>query len=210
MKSVLIIANGEAPDDKILMNLVKQSDLVVAADGGSNICYEKNIHPDFIIGDLDSIQPQTLAHFKDCEIVKISDQNTHDLKKAVNFCLTLKPDLIRITAALGKRTDHSLANLLILQEYISISKIQFYDNFGVLSMITGEQYLKIPVGKLVSLFSFMPVSGLTISGLKYSLNEVDYPNGFNGLSNVTDHEEVSIKIKKGSLFIYVANECDKS
>jgi len=208
-KSILIIANGEPPDDDLLNKLIDQSDIIIAADGGSNICFQKNIYPDFIIGDLDSIEPHVLSHFRDCEIIKISDQNTHDLKKAVEFCKTLKPEIIRISAAFGKRLDHSLANLLLFQESFSKIKIEFHDAYGRLSMISGEQKLTIPVGQIVSLFSFLPVIGLSISGFKYSLNDEDYPNGFNGLSNVIEQESVRIMIKKGSLFIYITNEYTK-
>ena len=116
-QSVLIIADGEPPDDVCLHDLVSKSDIIIAADGGSNICYQKHINPDFIIGDLDSIEKSVFNHFKYCEIIKISDQNSHDLEKAFQFSRTLKPDIIRVIAAFGKRLDHSLANLILLQSH---------------------------------------------------------------------------------------------
>jgi thiamine pyrophosphokinase len=205
-KSVLIIANGEPPGDDLLQDLVQQSDFIIAADGGSTVCFQKNIYPDFIIGDLDSVEKHVLKHFKHCEIIKISDQNTHDLDKAIEFCKTLKPDIIRVIAAFGKRLDHSLANLLLLQKRFSELKLEFHDEHGRLSMITGDQELTIPVGQVVSLFSFLPVLGLSLRGFKYSLNNVDYPVGFNGLSNVVEQEDTQIMIKQGSLFLYITNE----
>jgi thiamine pyrophosphokinase len=77
-------------------------------------------------------------------------------------------------------------------------------------MITGDCSLALPVGQIVSLFSFLPVQGLSLRGFRFSLDNMDYPDGLNGLSNVIDHEEVSIGIKEGSLYLYVTNENTKS
>ena len=209
-KSVLIIANGEPPGDDLLQNLVDQSDFIIAADGGSNICFQKNIYPDFIIGDLDSIEKHVLDHFKFCEIIKIVDQESHDLDKAIQFVKTLKPEIIRVTAAFGKRFDHSLANLLLLQTRYKELPLVFHDQYGCLSMISGKYELNDPVGRIVSLFSFLPVFGLSLTGFQYSLDNMDYPNGFSGLSNVIKQKHPMIRLRKGSLFLYITNENIKS
>jgi thiamine pyrophosphokinase len=209
-KSVLIIANGESPGDDVLRELVSKSDIIIAADGGSKLCYQKNINPDFIIGDLDSIEKPILDHFRYCEIIKIADQDSHDLEKAIRFSQTLKPEIVRITAAFGKRFDHSLANLLLLQKQYREQSLEFYDEFGCLSMISGKFDLDQPVGRIVSLFSFLPISGLSLIGFQYTLSDAEYPYGFSGLSNVVQQRNASIQMKKGSLFIYIANENIKS
>jgi thiamine pyrophosphokinase len=209
-KSVLIIANGEPPGDNLLQKLVDQSDITIGADGGSNICYQKNIYPDFIIGDLDSVEPHVLSHFKGCKIIKITNQYTHDLFKAIDFSKTLNPHIIRIVAAFGKRLDHTIANLLLLQQMHETLPLEFHDSHGCLSMISGNQKIEIPVGQIISLFSFLPVLGVTLDGFKYSLKDKDYPDGFNGLSNIAVQEDIQIRIKKGSLYLYITNENTKS
>ncbi len=208
--SILIIANGEPPDDILLQRLVDQSDIIIAADGGSNVCFQKNIYPDFIIGDLDSIEKNVLTHFKDCEIIKVPDQNVHDLAKAFDLTKTLNPEIIRVLAAFGKRFDHSLANLLLIQQMHKELPLEFYEQHGILSMITDTYQLAAQPGQIISLFSFLPVVGLSLSGFRYSLNDQDYPDGFSGLSNVVDQKKAMIRIKKGSLYLYVSNEYSKS
>jgi thiamine pyrophosphokinase len=208
--SILIIANGEPPDTILLRRLVEQSDIIIAADGGSNICFRENIYPDFIIGDLDSIEKSVLAHFNDCEIIRIPDQNIHDLAKAIDLTKTLNPQIIRVLAAFGKRFDHSLANLLLIQQMYKELPLEFYDQYGILSMITNTYQLSAQPGQVISLFSFLPVEGLSLSGFRYSLKDQDYPDGFSGLSNVVDQKEAMIKIKKGSLYLYAAHEYSKS
>lgn len=209
-KSVLIIANGEPPGDVLLNELVSKSDIIIAADGGSTICFHKNIMPDYIVGDLDSTDRRVLTHFKSSVVMKISDQNHHDLYKALQFAQTLKSKIIRVTAAFGKRFDHSIANLLLLQKEYQKQLLEFYDAYGCLIMISGDYKLYQPVGQVVSLFSFLPVSGLSLAGFKYSLKNVDYPNGFSGLSNIMQQKDATIRIKTGSLFLYITNENIKS
>ena len=206
VKSVLIVANGQLPKKSILNNLVMISDCIIAADGGSNHCYKREIYPHFIVGDLDSVQVKVLSYFKDAEIIRLPDQNSHDLDKAIGFAKTFRPEIIRVVAAFGKRADHSLANLILLQSQFADVSLEFYDDYGKLSLITGKTILNMPQGKTVSLFSFLPVYGLSLAGFKYPIKNEDFPNGFNGLSNVISNPRAQIMIREGFLFIYTTHE----
>ncbi len=205
-KTILIIANGDPPRDILLKKLVEKSDVIIASDGGSNICYRNNIYPHFIIGDLDSIETRLFSIFKDAEVIQLIDQENHDLNKAIGFAKTLKPQLILITAAFGKRLDHSLANLLLLQNEFKNVPLEFYDDYGQLSIITNNCQLKLSVGQTISLFGLLPVYGLSLSGFRYPLQNRDFPSGFNGLSNVITSADAQISIKKGFLYLYITNE----
>ena len=206
MKSILIIANGEPPRDKLIKKLIEKSDCIIAADGGSNFCYKKNIYPHFIIGDLDSIDPKALSYFKDSEIIHLTEQDTHDLNKAITFAKTLKPVVIRIVAAFGRRLDHSIANLLLLQSDSDQIMLEFYEDQGQLTAISSDKTLNLPIGQMVSLFSFLPVYGLSLCGFKYSLQNRDFPEGFNGLSNIIAADNAQISFKRGLLFLYIFHE----
>lgn len=62
-KNALIICNGEAPSKKLAQRLARTADIIVAADGGANVARKLGIHPDIVIGDLDSITPATKRYF---------------------------------------------------------------------------------------------------------------------------------------------------
>jgi thiamine pyrophosphokinase len=205
-KTILIIANGESPSRKILLKLLRESDCIIAADGGCNICYEFNIYPDYIVGDLDSAKENVLNYFNDAEVIYLSDQYTHDLAKAIDFAVTLNPKLITAVSVTGKRLDHTLSNLVFLQSAKYTIPIIFYDNYGRLSIIEGQHQLDVPASTTISIFSFQPVYGLSLDGFKYILHNQDFPAGFNGLSNVTTQEGARILIDKGSLFLYIIHE----
>jgi thiamine pyrophosphokinase len=205
-KSVLIIANGEPPNDRLLSSLLEISDCVIAADGGGNLCFQKKITPHFIVGDLDSIDSGLLSHFKDTEIIHQPDQNTHDLDKSIIFARSLNPHIIRITAALGKRLDHSLANLFSFQSRFENTPLEIYENSGILKIVKRAHVLHLRPGTTVSLFSFNPVVGLSLLGFKYQLSNQNFPHGFNGLCNIVTEKEAKISVKKGNLFLYIKNE----
>ncbi|MFC2088687.1 thiamine diphosphokinase [Calditrichota bacterium] len=207
-KSVLIIANGPPPQDKLLNKLVVDADIIIAADGGANTCYKKNINPDFIIGDLDSIKSDVKSHFSKAEIIYRPNQNKDDFYKTLTFCDTLNPEKVIATAVLGMRFDHSLSNLFSLQSGSFNFQIELYDDYGITAIIKKERMLNLQVGQTISLTSFLPVFGITLTGFKYLLNNKDFPQGFNGLSNEMTESPAQIRVKKGSLISYILHAND--
>lgn len=206
IKSVLIIANGKTPKKELLNRLAEESDCIIAADGGCNICFKNNIYPDYIIGDFDSINNNIKAHFKDAEIIYLPDQNEHDLLKALTFCETLQPESVVVAAAFGKRIDHTLSNLFILQKQKFNFLIEFIDDYGKVFILNNTLNLKMPISHPVSLISFSPVFGITLKGFKYQLKCKDFPDGFNGVSNEIATIPSKISVKKGSLIAIIPHE----
>lgn len=204
--SILIIANGELPQKSMFNELSDWANCIIAVDGGCNICFDYNIHPHFVIGDLDSISSNVRAHLHDTEIIHIHDQHRHDMDKAFDFAASLNPTEIKVIGAFGKRFDHSIANLLLLQTAQYKYTIDFIDDYGQLSLVREDIELKLSVNRTISLFSFLPVKGLTLEGVKYPLLNQNFPNGFNGLSNLTNRDTVKVRLREGSLFLYIIHE----
>ena len=206
LKSILIIANGKAPQKQLLQNLVKESDCIIAADGGSNICYKNNIYPDYIIGDFDSIDNKLKLHFKNSEFIYRPNQDEHDLLKALKFCETLQPQKVKATAIFGKRIDQTLSNMFILLNQKFKYLIEYVDDYGRVFIIHKKQNLNLPQKHPISFLSYKPVFGVTLKGFKYEITNKDFPNGFNGVSNEIAESPASLSIKKGSLLAIVPHE----
>ncbi len=204
-KVILIIANGRAPGNKLLNKLATEADIIVACDGGANICYKNNIAPDFIVGDLDSINSKLKSFFRSAEIIYRPDQNENDLYKTLIFCKTLKPKKVLATAIFGKRPDHSFSNLFTLQSADFSFDLEFYDDYGITKIIKKDLTLNLSVGQTVSLISFLPVFGVTLSGFKYPLTNKNFPEGFNGTSNEIAKSQAKITVKKGTLIAFILN-----
>ena len=205
IKSVLIIANGKAPKKELFQNLVNKSDLIIAADGGANICFQHDIKPEYVVGDFDSIENNLRTHFNTSEFIHKPDQNEHDLLKALKFCETLNPQQVICTAVFGKRIDHVLSNLFIIQNQNFKFKLEFIDDYAKVFIIKNTYQFFSPPNQHISFLSYRPVFGVTLKGFKYNLTEKDFPDGFNGLSNEIDENPASVSIKNGSLITIVIN-----
>lgn len=200
---VLIIANGECPRHEILFGLAENAGTIIAADGGCLHCLEHQIKPDFIVGDLDSATPDLEVNFPESKIIHIQEQETTDLEKALNLALTLNPSKITLIAVSGRRIDHSIANLLIFQQYSEQVKLEIRDNDGVLRILPpGQHTLSLPPGSLISCFSLQPIRELTLTGFRYPLTGGSYDPTFSGISNITLETEARISFSEGRLFLY--------
>lgn len=205
LSSVLIIANGKVPKKQLLQNLVKESDCIIAADGGCNICFKNNIHPDYVIGDFDSIDRKLKTHFKNSEFIYKPAQDEHDLLKALKFCETLNPQKVVAASVFGKRIDHTFSNLFILQNQNFKFQLEFIDDYAKVFLINKKHAFNLPPTHPISFLSYNPVFGVSLKGFKYNLNEINFPNGFNGVSNQIAKNPASIFVKKGSLIAIVPN-----
>jgi thiamine pyrophosphokinase len=205
-ESILIIANGKTPNKQLLQSLVIESDCIIAADGGSNICFKNNIYPDYIIGDFDSINNKIKSHFKNSEFIYRPEQDEHDLLKSLKFCDTLKPKKVVGTAVFGKRIDHTLSNMFILQNQEFKFPIKYVDDYSKVFIINKKQEFKLPPIHPISFLSYKPVFGVTLNGFKYEITGKDFPTGFNGVSNEVSESPASVTIKKGSLIAIVTHE----
>jgi thiamine pyrophosphokinase len=203
IKSVLIVANGKSPKKQLLQKLVNNSDCIIAADGGANICFKNNIYPDYVIGDFDSIDKNLKTHFKNSEFIYKPQQDEHDLLKALKFCETLKPKKVIATAVFGKRIDHEFSNLFILQNRKFSFELEFIDDYTKIFIINNEFEFNLSKNHAISFLSYKPVFGITLKGFKYNLKNKDYPAGFNGASNEIAKKPSVVKLKNGSLIAIV-------
>ena len=188
----------------ILKPYVKDTDIIIAADGGANLCRSQRIKPDYIIGDLDSITYENMEFFSDSKFIEITEQENTDLQKALDYALSLNPTKIIIISAFGKRTDHTLGNILIFQNYDESIPLEVYDNFGVMTFYNpGEYELNLQLGQTISFFSLIPIIDLSLKGFKYPVVNADYSSNFIGVSNIITNQKCMIEFQKGKLISYL-------
>ena len=58
-KHALVVGNGEVPTKELFDFFMQEGPLLLCADGGANSAAEFGYVPDFIIGDFDSVRPQS-------------------------------------------------------------------------------------------------------------------------------------------------------
>jgi thiamine pyrophosphokinase len=203
MKTILIVLNGEELSPERLTHAREGVDIIIAADGGANYCLQQGIKPNYIIGDLDSIRIDHTQIAPDIELIRLDDQYSTDLEKAMKLAETLHGDRWRIINATGKRSDHALANVLFLAHKSKVQSIEIFDTFGRMRFLhPGSHTLHLPVGQTISFIAFNPVRHLSLHGFEYPLSEADFPDFFVGISNVVRQPECRISFEGGMLLMY--------
>lgn len=206
----LIIGGGNIDFDFALAFMSREPhDFVIAADRGMEFLRRADRLPDVILGDFDSVSPETLAWFEksQVEIHRLCPQkDSTDMEVAMLMALELKSTQITILGATGTRMDHMLGSIknlsLALRAGVpccmvdACNRIRLID--GALTLKKAEQY-----GKYVSLLAFgEPVTNLTLRGFFYPLDgyTMTCDNAI-GVSNQITDEEAYISFDSGRLLV---------
>lgn len=204
MKKCIIIANGKSPSKKIVEYFYNKGfNTIICADGGANSVRKLGIIPNIIIGDLDSIESNTLKYFKlKSTIIKINRQNDTDVEKCLKFAIRKKFDEVVLLGVAGDRLDHTFCNLGIVIKFYGKIKIYLSAESSFLTSINKTTEFNSKVGETISLYAFSNKTRITSTGLKYKLNDTALPFGVReSTSNVSISEKIILKIKSGIVFV---------
>jgi thiamine pyrophosphokinase len=206
MKHVLILANGKPPSKRLFQKIFVYADCFICADGGANTAARFDCTPNLIIGDLDSIEKETLAVFSNVEVKKLMDQNSTDLEKALTAAIRMKYKEIIVLGATGGRLDHAIGNLSALAKFSRKAHITFIDNIGIFIAAHHSLEFNLPIGTIISLLPLSRCSGIMTKGLKWNLKNESLEFGVReSTSNVIVSSPVTIKVNKGSLIVFVVS-----
>src|SRR5690625_3733837 len=105
MKAV-ILCDGTPPTREMIQKefSARGNTLLIAADGGAYTAERLSLEPDIIIGDLDTYSPDGTER---AEVIRVPDQETNDLEKALNEALKRGIRRSVVFGATGKRLDHT-------------------------------------------------------------------------------------------------------
>lgn len=213
MHPVLIALNGRL-SVSLLSQFLNSTTTLICADGAANALMGDQIVPSVILGDLDSIEVETLAWYrKRTLVVHIPCQNSTDLEKALEYAGSkIKPSEVTVFGAHGTRPDHTLTNLSILHACSRETKVSLVDedSFGIFlnadSNPRALSFTSVP-GETISLLPLNTASGVTTTGLHYPLrNEVLEWSGRNGQSNMSQQKNIEVRVSSGCLLVYVIGE----
>jgi len=211
----LLVTNGHVENPLLLMELLintyhfSNKFMIVSADGALKNCLYLKLVPDIVIGDMDSIReddkkilgtinPDVLFIKSPCE------KDESDTQLALEYLAKDNVKDIILIGALGKRMDHSLANLFnISSEKLANVQIKIIDESYEISVLKQSAQISGIIGNTISLFSLTPSTFfINTDGLKYRLREEKLlfcP--VRGLSNIIEKEKVMLDFKDGILLI---------
>ncbi len=205
----IIIANGEFPSHPFMLELIKNAKTLICCDGAIHKLSSHRITPDYIIGDCDSLQILEDGILND-RIIKLPDQNTNDLTKAVDFaCLELQLDNLIILGATGLREDHTIANIALLSEYINkVDEISIISEYGIFTVHNKSTKLSTIQGQQISFFTLDHESSISCNELKWSLKSHKFRKWYQGTLNEATSNHINIEIA-GTIIVYRTFEIKK-
>lgn len=231
-KIVAIVAASEF-NEKHFMNSVKGGMFasVIAADAGYRHLDSRGFVPNIVIGDFDSLgyvpkedKQSSIQLKEDVDAGNIQnmrvmqypqDKDKSDLELAIDEALSMKPQILMIYGALGKRMDQTISSIQMLSHIadhrIGVFCVGDKDSCVVVNG-PSEFGLGIPnaddIDKTISIFSLTDVSLVEASqGLKWPYTNTAITNSMSlGISNVITANPMKIKVKMGKILLVFSSE----
>lgn len=195
----VILAAGDYPKKTSKAHtLLESATRVVACDGAAkNYLNDFAREPDVVVGDLDSIDASTLSTFSN--VIRIPDQDTNDLAKAIDFCRSKGWEDIVVLGASGKREDHAMANAFLALD----KKVKLISDYGTFFPVDDELELDCRLGQPVSIFATDPDTRVTSEGLTWPLDNHKFTTLYSATLNRTNAEKLRLKTDR-PILVYIA------
>jgi thiamine pyrophosphokinase len=200
----LILANGTPPSRSLLLSERRHADIFLCADGGVNTASRFRVRPDVIIGDLDSALPSSLRAFRTSLQIRVLEQDSTDLEKALRWCVGHWVDEVTVLGANGGRLDHAVGNLGALAKFSRRLSIRFLDDVGEIRFVGKHCRPNLARGTVISLLPLARCSGVVTSGLRWNLRNGTLQLGMReSTSNIVTAKRAIISVKRGDLLLYI-------
>ena len=220
---VLIITGGNIDDDFAFSFLSdKNYDEVIAVDGGLAFVDRaqavlQNFKLTHLVGDFDTIASDILEkyiHQEDiCVHQYVPEKDYTDLELALKKAMDLNAKNAIIIGGIGGRLDHTIANIQLLANYTEyFNELIMMDGRNKCFVLNSTQKTGIDISadsdSYISLFSLSEqCSGVSISGVKYPLNDHTLTNTFPlGVSNEFKEKNAALCIKGGTLLVVISKK----
>lgn len=205
----LILANGEYGDLTHYEKHLTGVDVVICADGGANYAYQLQLIPDYIVGDMDSIEGEVRKFFLENHEVNFrkypQQKDFTDTQLAISIAEDLGVSELVFFGTQGNRIDHTLSNLYSCIEMCDITDTIVHYNPECSIYITSKpMVLTGKRGETISVLALTDmVSGFSLSGVEYPLNSavLQKSNPYT-ISNILEDEQAAIIVAEGIAAIF--------
>lgn len=203
-----LFLNGELTQPNLLRSIIGPEDYLIGVDGGTDRVLELGFTPHIVIGDLDSILPESLTRLRglNCVIQQYpAKKDETDLELALEHSLSLNPREVNLVSALGGRLDHLLGNALVLcDQKLAGTNAQIIDGQTRIRLVRPHAEFVFR-GTPGSTFSLIPLADVRIRklhGAEWDLDDTTLPLGSGrGLSNTFRLPDVCIQLDSGLLLL---------
>lgn len=204
----IILANGEYGEIEVYRNIFRDGDKILCADGGANYAYQLGIIPDYIIGDLDSIlhEVQDFYETRRVPFEKFPPRKDFtDIQLCLNTACEWGASEIVMLGTLGKRLDHTLANLYSGIDLVRKGvKISHFTPECWVYIVNREIQIEGSAGDIVSVLALTDEArGVSEVGFEYSPASPLFENSKPyAVSNVLAGRRGKVGVQEGILAVF--------
>ena len=207
VERTVIFANGELPDPEYTRRLLRPTDRMIVANGGSRHARALDVVPSLIVGDIDSLPPGIATWLDHHEVPQRqfpADKEATDLELAIAAAIEWGTDSILLLGLAGNRLDHTLTNFALLAQ-ASRHRIPIVAMVGrqQVTPVWRRSQLEGNVGDGVSLIPWGgPARGVHTRGLRWNLDDETLAfESSRGISNVLVDPVAEIQLDEGLLLV---------
>lgn len=193
----------------------EQGDYIIAADGGLRYMEAAGVRPDMVVGDFDTLGYEP-AHDNVVRLQVMKDWT--DTFVAMEKGVELGYRNFVFHGCLGGKLEHTIANLQHLvwlaqrgmTGWMTDGRVWVTAIFSDDCAKSGRLTLPARDRGMVSVFCMGDKArGVTLKGLKYTLDDADLTGSFPlGVSNEFIGEQADIEVKKGCLLVMTSCQID--
>ena len=205
MDTIAIVGNGKL--EQSYLDRIRQHTYVIGVDRAAFWLLSQGLIPNVAIGDFDSVTPQELKIIREKIAVFESfppEKDFTDMELAMNYAAKLHPKDITIYGGIGSRLDHSLGNILLLNQFLdSPFNMRLVNETNECHILNSQEVIqKSPDYKYVSLLSLTDESVVTLNDFLYEIKNYHLKRGQTvGISNEIHKKQGSIIVHQGTVLV---------
>lgn len=204
-KVISIVAGGML--SKRFLPSIRATSVIIGVDRGALWLIDNGVAPDVAIGDFDSVTVSEKQRIHDGTRKYIEyppEKDVTDLELAAEIVIPMRPSEVRIYGATGKRFDHAMGAIHVLQMLVSHNIVGvIVDNFNKINIV--RRLLTVPMESGFRYVSVLPIvtsTTVSLTGFAYNLNRKPLAFGSTlGISNEIIGESATILVHKGQVLV---------
>ena len=208
-RTALVIVGGSALSPDALIGLPADA-YIIAADSGLDHALAAGLRPHLVVGDFDSVKPETLA-LAAAEGIEIEphspDKDNTDTELALAAARTSRATDVVLLGGGGDRLDHSIAAITALghQSMAAFTTVSARWDTTMISVLHAPRAITFAT-ELDATFSLLALhgacSGIDVDGGLWPLSDAELQPGSSlGVSNRTTANELQIRVRTGVLTV---------
>ena len=211
-RAAIVLAGGDPVEQHLLRRLPDDA-VVIAADSGLHQGELLGLHVDYVVGDLDSAEPDAVERARVAGALierHPVDKDATDLELAFDVARDRGAQRVTVVGGAGGRLDHFVANVALLASarFADLEVDAWLGDAYVAVVQAGRvpRVLRGAAGSLVTLLAAGgDACGITTAGLEYPLQGATLrPGTSRGVSNVLVGEQGSVVLEQGTLLVIQA------